>query len=109
MRNTAIHNRNGRAQLKQGERQVRTRYVRRSRRNSDITENRGAMNGDGDNEAWLTGWEQQCADEIEEQPDYEQTFISETDSSHRKIWTAFQDSATAIAQLYRGWWIGAAG
>lgn len=60
------------------------------------------MNGDGDNETWLTGWEQECADEIEEQPDYEQTFVSETDSSHRKIWTAFQDSATAIAQLYRG-------
>lgn len=60
------------------------------------------MNGDGDNETWLTGWEQECADEIEEQPDYEQSFVTEQDSSHRKIWTAFQDSATAIAQLYRG-------
>lgn len=60
------------------------------------------MNGDGDNETWLTGWEQECADEIEEQPDYEQTFVTESDNSHRKIWSAFQDSATAIAQLYRG-------
>lgn len=60
------------------------------------------MNGDGENESWLTGWEQECADEIEEQPDYEQSFVTETDNSHRKIWTAFQDSATAIAQLYRG-------
>lgn len=58
--------------------------------------------GDGDNETWLSGWEQECAHEIEEQPDYEQTFVTETDNSHRKIWTAFQDSATAIAQLYRG-------
>lgn len=60
------------------------------------------MNGDGDSETWLNGWEQQCADEIEEQPDYEQSLITESDNSHRKIWTAFQDSATAIAQLYRG-------
>lgn len=60
------------------------------------------MNGDGDSESWLNGWEQQCADEIEEQPDYEQSLITESDNSHRKIWTAFQDSATAIAQLYRG-------
>lgn len=60
------------------------------------------MNGDGDNETWLSGWEQECADEIEEQPDYEQSFVTETDNSHRKIWTAFQESATAIAQLYRG-------
>lgn len=60
------------------------------------------MNGEGDGEPWLTGWEQQCADEIEEQPDYEQSLVTESDNSHRKIWTAFQDSATAIAQLYRG-------
>lgn len=60
------------------------------------------MNGGGDEETWLSGWEKQCADEIEEQPDYEQNFITESDNSHRKIWAAFQESATAIAQLYRG-------
>lgn len=61
------------------------------------------MNGDGDNnESWLTGWEQQCADSIEGQPDYEQSMDAESDNSHRKIWTVFQDSATSIAQLYRG-------
>lgn len=57
---------------------------------------------DGDGESWLTGWEQQCADIIEGQPDYEQSLTIEADNSHRKIWTVFQDSATAIAQLYRG-------
>ncbi|GJQ72450.1 hypothetical protein Trydic_g3525 [Trypoxylus dichotomus] len=56
---------------------------------------------DGDGESWLTGWEQQCADIIEGQPDYEQSLTIEADNSHRKIWTVFQDSATAIAQLYR--------
>lgn len=57
---------------------------------------------DGDGESWLTGWEQQCADIIEGQPDFEQSLTIEADNSHRKIWTVFQDSATAIAQLYRG-------
>lgn len=57
---------------------------------------------DGDGESWLTGWEQQCADVVEGQPDYEQSLTIEADNSLRKIWTVFQDSATAIAQLYRG-------
>lgn len=59
------------------------------------------MNPDGD-ENWLTGWEQQCINSCDEQPDYEQIFVKETDSTHRTVWTTFQDSATAIAQLYRG-------
>ncbi|KAF2896216.1 hypothetical protein ILUMI_09960 [Ignelater luminosus] len=59
------------------------------------------MSGDGGDESWLSSWEQQCAESIEEQPDYEQLLITDTDNSHRKIWSAFQDSATSIAQLYR--------
>lgn len=60
------------------------------------------MNGDGDDEAWLTSWEQQCTDSIEQQPDYDGLLITETDTTHRKIWSSFQDSATSIAQLYKG-------
>ncbi|KAF5290364.1 hypothetical protein FQA39_LY14747 [Lamprigera yunnana] len=60
------------------------------------------MNGDGNDETWFTSWEQQCAESIEEQPDYEPLLIADADNSHRKIWSAFQDSATSIAQLYRG-------
>jgi hypothetical protein len=60
------------------------------------------MNGDGDGESWLSGWEQQCADSVDEQPDYEQSLRDESENSHTRIWTAFQDSAAAIAQLYRG-------
>jgi hypothetical protein len=59
------------------------------------------MNGDGDGESWLSGWEQQCADSVDEQPDYEQSLRDESENSHTRIWTAFQDSAAAIAQLYR--------
>ena len=60
------------------------------------------MNGDGDSEPWLSGWEQQCADSVDEQPDFEQSLRDEFEDSHTRIWTAFQDSAAAIAQLYRG-------
>jgi hypothetical protein len=49
----------------------------------------------------LSGWEQQCADSVDEQPDYEQSLRDESENSHTRIWTAFQDSAAAIAQLYR--------
>lgn len=59
------------------------------------------MDPDGD-ENWLTGWEQQCISSCDEQPDYEQILIKETDAVHRTVWNTFQDSATAIAQLYRG-------
>ncbi|KAJ8956627.1 hypothetical protein NQ318_013981 [Aromia moschata] len=59
------------------------------------------MNGENGDENWLSSWEQQCADALEEQPNYEQSMIGETNNSQTKIWTAFQDSATAVAQLYR--------
>lgn len=61
-----------------------------------------AMSGHGDGDNWLSSWEKHCIDSIEEQPNYEQLLITDTDTSHRKIWIAFQDSATSIAQLYRG-------
>ncbi|XP_019875457.1 telomere attrition and p53 response 1 protein [Aethina tumida] len=59
------------------------------------------MNGENDEETWLTNWEKQCTNAIQEQPDYEQQLMAECDSSHTRIWNSFQDSATAVAQLYR--------
>ncbi|XP_066153248.1 HUWE1-associated protein modifying stress responses [Euwallacea fornicatus] len=59
------------------------------------------MNGEDDNECWLSNWEQQCSDAIETQPDYDQNLAQENELFQRKVWTSFQDSATAIAQLYR--------
>ncbi|KAJ8916803.1 hypothetical protein NQ315_005810 [Exocentrus adspersus] len=59
------------------------------------------MNGEGGDENWLSSWEQQCAESLEEQPNFEQSLISESNNTNRKIWTSFQDSATAVAQLYR--------
>ncbi|KAL1494359.1 hypothetical protein ABEB36_009970 [Hypothenemus hampei] len=59
------------------------------------------MSGEDDHVSWLNGWEQQCAEVIENQPDYDQTLSDENEHFQRRVWTSFQDSATAIAQLYR--------
>lgn len=53
-------------------------------------------------ELWLTGWEQQCIESVQNETDYEEVLNSQTDSVQRNVWGAFQDSATAVAQLYRG-------
>lgn len=53
-------------------------------------------------ESWLTGWEQQCIEAVQNETDYEEVLNSQTDTVQRNVWSAFQDSATAVAQLYRG-------
>lgn len=63
---------------------------------------RTKMNGEDDHDNWLNSWEQQCAETIENQPDYDQSLAEENEHFQRRVWTSFQDSATAIAQLYRG-------
>lgn len=60
------------------------------------------MNPEGGEENWLSNWEQECAESIENQPNYEQSVVTESNGAHSKIWSAFQGSATAVAQLYRG-------
>lgn len=60
------------------------------------------MNPEGGEEHWLNKWEQECAESIENQPNFEQSVVTESNSAHTKIWSAFQGSATAVAQLYRG-------
>lgn len=60
------------------------------------------MNGEDEHEIWLSGWEQQCCEAIQNQPAYEQSLAAENEYFQRRVWTSFQDSATAIAQLYRG-------
>ncbi|XP_034474547.1 UPF0472 protein C16orf72 homolog [Drosophila innubila] len=53
----------------------------------------------GGEESWL---EEQCHREINGQNDeYEREFVRERDNNLSTVWGAFQDSATAVAQLYR--------
>lgn len=39
---------------------------------------------------------------ISSQPDYERVYLSERDMALRNCWSSFQESATSIAQLYKG-------
>ncbi|EDW46189.1 UPF0472 protein C16orf72 homolog [Drosophila sechellia] len=53
----------------------------------------------GGEESWL---EEQCHREIHGQHDeYEREFVRQRDNNLGTVWGAFQDSATAVAQLYR--------
>lgn len=61
------------------------------------------MQSAGDNEdGWLANIEEQYLQAIEAQPDYERQYIHERDTASRNIWASFQESATSIAQLYKG-------
>jgi hypothetical protein len=66
------------------------------------------MNEDRDKEDdpivdfWIANWEQQCVEHLESEPDYEGQLQSERDLAHQKVWVSFQNTATAIAQLYKG-------
>jgi len=51
---------------------------------------------------WLASFEQQCYEHIENGPDYEGQLQSERDIANQRNWLSFQNTATAIAQLYRG-------
>jgi hypothetical protein len=51
---------------------------------------------------WIANWEQQCVEHVESGPDYEGQLQSERDLAHQKVWFSFQNTATAIAQLYKG-------
>lgn len=50
----------------------------------------------------LTNWEQQCVEEVESTPDLEPQMQTEKDFATQKLWVMFQNSATCIAQLYKG-------
>lgn len=65
------------------------------------------MNEDRDREddpfrdLWISNWEQQCVEQLESEPDYERQLQSERDLTNQKVWISFQNSATAVAQLYK--------
>lgn len=50
---------------------------------------------------WVTNWEQQCIQELENEPDLEEQIQSEKDLATQKLWLLFQNTATAIAQMYK--------
>lgn len=51
---------------------------------------------------WLANWEQQCAEHLESEPDCEGQLHAERDRAIHNNWLLFQNTATSIAQLYKG-------
>lgn len=49
-------------------------------------------------EHWFSKWERQCLAEAEQDNPNEE----EREQSQQKLWHLFQNSATAVAQLYKG-------
>lgn len=49
-------------------------------------------------EHWFSKWERQCLAEAERDEPVEE----DTEESQQKLWHLFQNSATAVAQLYKG-------
>lgn len=49
-------------------------------------------------EHWFSKWERQCLAEAEQRDLSEE----EADNNQDKLWHLFQNSATAVAQLYKG-------
>lgn len=52
---------------------------------------------------WITSWEQQCIQQVENEPDPEERLHMERDVASQKLWQMFQNSATSLAQLYKGY------
>lgn len=49
-------------------------------------------------EHWFSNWERQCLAEA----DQEEPSEDQVDQNREKLWHMFQNSATAVAQLYKG-------
>ena len=54
----------------------------------------------GDN--WLTDWENERIQEWQDEPNMDDRIQTESERCAQKLWLSFQNSATSIAQLYRG-------
>ena len=66
--------------------------------------NNGMDNGEEDPFAdfWITNWERQCEIDLENEPDLGAEVQHDRDLSTQKLWHLFQNSATSVAQLFKG-------
>lgn len=53
-------------------------------------------------ENWLNDFEEECIEELENEPNMEDNLRRERECAVQKLWLQFQNSATAIAELYKG-------
>lgn len=52
-------------------------------------------------ENWLSHFESQCLQELDTEANMEERLQTEREYAAQKLWSAFQNSATAVAQMYR--------
>ncbi|XP_035726991.1 UPF0472 protein C16orf72 homolog isoform X2 [Vespa mandarinia] len=50
---------------------------------------------------WYSNWEQQCVEALEAEPEYENQLHNVKEIYSQQMWTSFQTTASAIAQLYK--------
>jgi hypothetical protein len=54
---------------------------------------------------WFSNFEDQCLEELEGEPDLAPTLEADREFAVQKLWLQFQNTATAIAQMYKGKWV----
>ncbi|KAJ8318149.1 hypothetical protein KUTeg_003240 [Tegillarca granosa] len=52
-------------------------------------------------ENWFNSFEEECLLELDQEPNMEETLQAQREYLYQKLWLQFQNSATAIAQLYK--------
>ncbi|XP_077980314.1 HUWE1-associated protein modifying stress responses-like [Glandiceps talaboti] len=52
-------------------------------------------------ELWASNWEQQCIEQLESEANFDERLSVDREESAQKLWLSFQNSATAVAQLYK--------
>lgn len=53
-------------------------------------------------EGYLTSWEKKCLDEWEKESIMEDRLQAENERASQKMWQSFQNSATAVSRLFKG-------
>lgn len=57
---------------------------------------------DQSGENWLSSFEEECLEDLDREPNMEDRIQAEREFSTQKLWLGFQNSASCIAQLYKG-------
>ena len=50
----------------------------------------------------FSNWEKHCIEQLESQPEVDERLAVEKEQALQRLWNAFQNAATACAQLYKG-------
>lgn len=51
---------------------------------------------------WMNSFEVECLEELDSEPNMEDCLRNQREYAQQKLWSQFQNSATSVAQLYKG-------